>query len=519
MDWYGRHMRRFALLGVCATGFATVFAASPHKNLCAESKLPLSFERVVALVSMEANPNCRFRNYETPLMHVARSTAISQEQAVRIIELLVKRGAQLEAVEENGRTVLQTTLLSHVGLFLRLGANINHADDDGNTILITAVRDHRNNKESIVKRLLDAKPNLNFKSSARCSALAIAEILDSHEWAKLLRIRGAVAPMADDLLHCTAELIATDAGDIDILNQKIVNYCHLAKNKNALDAKGRTVIVRLVEGSYHYNLNDNTVIRKLIQCGVNPNKADLGGVTPYHLIGFGHENIQIRDKHGRTVPMYATSFECSLFGNHGRGGATFLHDGEDPKVRAAAYKRRGLLNARDKSGLTLISYMRSRSEACAERYDALLDAGLRPSPSDKLFESIQNANTDELRSALVDRPTIDIVIPFQDSIRDSMRGALLYAIRRHSSIPDGDSLVPIVDMLIKAKADPNLTDGVGENALMVETRLNCREELIQLLVRAKTNLLHRNRFKQTVQDIAAFNSPECSATLAEAGVK
>ena len=93
-----------------------------------------------------------------------------------IVELLIKGGAQIEAMDGNGNTALinaakDPNRVAVVKRFLQLGANVNASNSHGFTPLMVAVK---SGSEEMVSTLLDKRPNLEARAHDGDTALLIA---------------------------------------------------------------------------------------------------------------------------------------------------------------------------------------------------------------------------------------------------------------------------------------------------------------------------------------------------------
>ena len=110
----------------------------------------------------------------------------------RVVEYLIKHGADIEAADPSGVTPFMDTAFGHydtMKVLIAAGAYVDAKDKDGVTALIRAT--YKNDVE-IVELLIRSHTDVNHKDSSGASALMLAQQRGYKEIAKMLKAAGAV---------------------------------------------------------------------------------------------------------------------------------------------------------------------------------------------------------------------------------------------------------------------------------------------------------------------------------------
>lgn len=108
------------------------------------------------------------------------------------LEFLVNRGANVNALDENGCTALYWRSIGDVyedavAFLISKGADVNAADREGNTPLHQAAK---NNSVKVIARLLAAGANVNAKNNKGQTALCLANLAMQNDASALLKSSG-----------------------------------------------------------------------------------------------------------------------------------------------------------------------------------------------------------------------------------------------------------------------------------------------------------------------------------------
>ena len=117
-------------------------------------------ETVLVLAKSKAQTELRDFKKRTPLISAAASHSANDERMVKMCEFLVKRGANIDAVDEKGATALHHAASRYrpktVAALLRLGADATRKDKKGKTALERARMYHQKNPHygtEVIKKL------------------------------------------------------------------------------------------------------------------------------------------------------------------------------------------------------------------------------------------------------------------------------------------------------------------------------------------------------------------------------
>lgn len=210
-------------------------AAGDTPLLSALSALPFAHrETADALIAAGANVNCRRRDARfdhTPL------TLAAQKGFCSTVKLLLKAGAEVNAVTESGTTALiEAAARNHtdiVRILLAAGATVHHRDIDGRGALCYA---YLNKNEDMVKLLLADGATLDLPEAAECGqAEQVRHLLengtDVNEGAPII---GAAEEEHSDIVRM---LIAAgaDVNAQNIVGNTALHYAVLWGNNDIAD--------------------------------------------------------------------------------------------------------------------------------------------------------------------------------------------------------------------------------------------------------------------------------------------
>lgn len=218
--------------------------------------------------------NSRNNNQETPL-HVAAYSSLL------IVELLLKAGANVDAIDEDGETPLSFAArmgsAEIVKALLNAGANIEAKDNNGETPLYRA---SYNGRVGVVKELLASSPapDLNVKNYRGWTALHSA--YDNAEITKLLLDAGANAHVTDEE-NTTPLVLAVRRGYDE-------TFCHLLNAVADSDAVGEILsAVHSAAGSGRLEM-----LQLLVEKGANLHAENEDGTTALHIAASnGRESV------------------------------------------------------------------------------------------------------------------------------------------------------------------------------------------------------------------------------------
>ncbi|XP_063912691.1 ankyrin-3-like [Zophobas morio] len=250
-----------------------------------------------------------------------------------IIKLLIKKGIEVNAQNENGTTSLQLACgngdLEITKMLLEFGACINIVDKQNHTALNYASKLSTDNR-SIIKLLIKKGINVSAESKNGTTALQFTCLNGVYENTKMLLDFGASVNIVDksnnnNLLHFATASRRTTRGIIRLLIKKGIDIN--AKNKNGMTAlqlacergvyanakllldcgasinildKGNNNALHFASSS-KYDTTD--IVNLLITRGIDVNIQNKSGATALHLVceKGSHESAHILLKYGSSI--------------------------------------------------------------------------------------------------------------------------------------------------------------------------------------------------------------------------
>ncbi|RYG73776.1 hypothetical protein EON80_03020 [bacterium] len=214
------------------------------------------------LVQKGADVNARDARAETPLFEaLSQPTGFFAERARSMAKFLLGKKASVNAIEQNGSSVLHRAVQSDDAALIELiadnGANVNVRDSLGWTPIFWLMTHSSNLK--IVRKLIEKGADLNIKAKYGFTLLSAAAILPRKELVELLVDNGADVDGEDDM-HGTPAFALLWGGRAK--NQAEVMSLLLAKGANPLQTRDS---VNLLEKAIAGNFPD--VVRVLLATG------------------------------------------------------------------------------------------------------------------------------------------------------------------------------------------------------------------------------------------------------------
>jgi ankyrin repeat protein len=196
----------------------------------------------------------------------------AREGHLGVIDLLLSRGSDIEAPNNDGETLLSWVTARRretiVKLLVDAGANVNSKDKNGRTPLVWAAV---NRHEAIVKLLIDACADVDLKDKSGWAPLTWAAWSGNEAVVKLLLGTGKVDVDSKDSFGGTPLWRAVDSGHEAIV-KLLVDACADVDLKNK---DGCTPLMLAVWSGYE------AIVKLLIDTGkVDVNSKDKAGDTP-----------------------------------------------------------------------------------------------------------------------------------------------------------------------------------------------------------------------------------------------
>ncbi|RDW85731.1 hypothetical protein BP5796_04056 [Coleophoma crateriformis] len=196
----------------------------------------------------------------------------SENGHIDVVKLLLEKGADVNATDKNGWTPLCTASqhrhIDVVKLLLEMGADVNAADENGRTPLYwVSFRGHVN----IIKLLLEKEADINTADKRGFTPLHRASQDGKADVVKLLLEKEADVSVADKS-RWTPLHRASENGQIDIVKLLL----NKGADVNAADENGTTP---LYWASFRGHVD---IVKLLLERGADVNVADKTGWAPLH---------------------------------------------------------------------------------------------------------------------------------------------------------------------------------------------------------------------------------------------
>ncbi len=294
-------------------------------------------DRLSVLAAKGANPDARDNTGATALM--IASAAQWEEASVKMIKVLIARGANLNLADRESRTAAdwaaRSGSIARAQLLLDAGAKV--AD---RAAFLTSARDYAlwralaGGEVAVARTLLDQGADPNSRDDHGATLLSIAANEEySAEKTILLLDHGASVNLANGAGD-TPLMIAADRYQADIVKALLDR----GANANAVDRGGNSVLMRAAASKHSYQEERKPLVPLLLKSGANPGYRNPHGVTPLMLMALnGNPTVQLvlearvdvdaRDEDGNTALIYASRF--FVRGGQRRIGWALLQKGAD----------------------------------------------------------------------------------------------------------------------------------------------------------------------------------------------
>lgn len=150
------------------------------------------FEMVKLLIKKGACVDGKLNTGETPLMFFAKFSTSIKQKTIDILNYLLRKGADTEALDNEGYTALMIAVrcnnVAMVNFLLRKGADIEAQDREGKTVLMLAVLYSDN--EEMVQLLLNNTADVNKTDNKGKNVLFWALVKKNEKMVKLLLRKG-----------------------------------------------------------------------------------------------------------------------------------------------------------------------------------------------------------------------------------------------------------------------------------------------------------------------------------------
>ena len=511
-----------------------------------------SMDYITALIEAGADPNSTDVNGETYLHHSVRG-GCSKE----VLHIINDHGAHVNATNNKNQTALMLGTMQKnkdcINVLLKAGSNPNITDVDGNTCLQSLVVHECN--IAILQAIIDHDAHVNATNKRGHSALMMASVKGNIDAVNVLLKAGADPDITDangnTCIHLsmyevwkrkvlqtlidhganvnatdkdcqTALVVASDKGNTDAINVLLT----AGADPNIADANGNTclhfavhqgcnkeVVQMIIDHGAHVNIANKNgltalmiacergnidVINVLLEAGSDPDITDASGNTCLQcsvLQGCSIEVLQTiidhgaqvnaTNKNGQTALMMAS--DCGYL----NGINMLLRAGADPNVINANgstclhfASRHGSskealqtiidhgvnVNATNKKGHTAL--MMASEFGHLNGIHVLLKAGAQPNITDVYGNTCLHFPVIQGRRIEVLEAIIDHGVDVNASTKKGQT-ALMIATEKGN--------IDAINVL-KAGADPNITNADGNTCLHLSILHGCRKEVVQMII-------------------------------------
>jgi ankyrin repeat protein len=221
-----------------------------------------------------------------------------EERLCRLLSRLVDKGANIDAVDDQGRTALHWAVLyrspEYVNAVLALDADVDAQDENGESALFCAVASERSEKMAIIRQLTLCGANPKLPNNEGNTPISISLDAEDRTLLKMLMLARKGRDKKPDANAKREDLVQAAAeGNLGRIKRVLAKGVDI----NQRDAKGCTAILRAA-GAGHAG-----VVSTLIASGANLNLAAKNGTTPIGaaVLGNHREIAQMLVDHGVDV--------------------------------------------------------------------------------------------------------------------------------------------------------------------------------------------------------------------------
>jgi len=395
-----------------------------------------SVEKVGMLLAAGADLKATNNDGETALMKAVRlEHFVKPEQRIPIIELLIKKGADVNGRDKNGTTPLLHSvtqymsesggIISHpevVKLLLDHGADVQAKNNSGDNALMLTAEVWKGPIE-IVQLLLARGIDVNAQNRKGITALMIAAEKDRIDIVQLLLEKNADLSLQDTDGETALDHAIGD-GHAEIAKVLLAKGATSKGNyKTEAELLSATRNYALLRAAYTNNLSE---VKNVLAAGADPNYRNQHGSTPLMLA--------IENSYGRNevaLLLIEKGADLNLTNEDGETALIVAISHNDLEATKMLLDRKASLSPRNKKQQSALH---------------LASAGVRAKMVAAILESTPGAGE-------INAPDIDGRTP------------LILAANSEHFVPD-----ETMDLLLKRGANINVQDNQGNTALILATK-------------------------------------------------
>ncbi|MGB7567027.1 MAG: ankyrin repeat domain-containing protein [Chitinivibrionales bacterium] len=232
---------------------------------------------VKLLIEKGADINAKDNNGQTALFEAANSKKSVRYGIKAIAELLIEKGADVNAKDNHGQTILLETIenncIEMAELLIEKRADVNAANINGVTPLMVA---SENGYSEVVELLIEKGADINAKDNNSWSALMRASMHNKTGIAELLVTKGAIIDSIgkNQIAHLQTERIKAQ---MEINKQREQQEKQEKERREVLrlqECNQGSVTIEMVPGGWVARNKCGDIVRK----GVGPLPFDVNGV-------------------------------------------------------------------------------------------------------------------------------------------------------------------------------------------------------------------------------------------------
>ena len=474
-------------------------------------------DAITVLLNARANPNIPDADGNSCL-HIAVTVKCSEE----VIQAIIDHGVNVDATNKKNQTALIIACIKKtegvIKVLLNAYADPNIADDAyGDTCLLKAVK--RKCSIEVLQAIIDHDADVNARNKKNRTALAIACLNKKEAAINILLNAGADPNIADDTYGNTCLHAAAIKECSEEILQAIIDH---GADVNATNKRNQTALTNACINK------DESAINVLLNAGTNPNiagDAHAYGNTCLHVAAIeecSKEVLQAIIDHGADVNATNKRNQTAL---------TNACINKDESAINVLLNARANPNIADTDGDTCL-HVAAIQECSKEVLQALLDHGVDVNATNKRNQTaLTNACINKDESAInvllyaganpniadADGHTCLQVAAAKEFSKDVLQAIIDHGVDVNATNNSNQAALTnacihkdesAINVLLNARANPNITDADGHTCLHVAAIKECSKEVLQAIIDHGVDVNAANKISQTALTNACINKDE-----------